>query len=111
MGQKSEPSPSDHVYVFGLDRSGRPRGARFTVLKDSIVSAAMDMGYFVLIKQPLAVTEIAMSLPLGTVHGRGKVVKLSIPLISQRLYSSVLDAAQNAAQADCPAAAIPHTLH
>lgn len=40
MGQKSEPAGFDQLFVLGLDHNGKPRGARFTVLKDSLVSAA-----------------------------------------------------------------------
>ena len=39
---KTEPAKADPVYVVGLDANGKPRGARFAELKDSIVSAAMD---------------------------------------------------------------------
>ncbi|ABQ33466.1 hypothetical protein [Bradyrhizobium sp. BTAi1] len=39
---KAEPAKIDPVYVIGLDAKGKPRGARFAELKDSIVSAAMD---------------------------------------------------------------------
>jgi hypothetical protein len=52
MGQRSEPPGFHQVYVLGLDHRGHPRGARFSVLKDSIVSAAMDMKYRILIRQP-----------------------------------------------------------
>jgi hypothetical protein len=41
MGQREEPSGADQVYVLVLDDDGNSRGARFTVLKDSIVSAAI----------------------------------------------------------------------
>jgi len=45
MGQKSEPAGFEQVYVLGIDQNGNRCGARFHVLKDSIVSAALDMNY------------------------------------------------------------------
>ena len=52
---KSGPAKVDPVYVLGLDANGKPRGARFPELKDSIASAAMDMNCRVLIDQPESV--------------------------------------------------------
>ena len=67
---KSEPAKVDQVYVLGLDANGKPRGARFAELKDSIVSAAMDMNCRVLIDQPEAVSALGMKLPVGRVLRR-----------------------------------------
>jgi hypothetical protein len=111
MGQKSEPVGYDQIYVLGLDRFGNPRGARFAVLKDSIVSAAMDMNCRVLIRQPDAVSALAMRLPLGCVHGSGKLVSLFIPIIRRELYAAILDAAQTSAQQERVAATTPATIH
>src|SRR5580704_11639426 len=79
MGKKSgknEPAKVDPVYVLGLDTNGKPRGARFGELKDNICSAAIDMNCRVLIEPPKAVSALGMKLPVGRVHGAGKVVKL-----------------------------------
>lgn len=96
MGQREEPSGTDQIYVLGLDHNGNPRGARFNVLKDSIVSAAMDMNCRILIRQPPEVGAVAGKLPLGYVLGTGKIVKLLIPRIGSRLYRQVLKAAWTA---------------
>lgn len=111
MGQKSEPAGFDQIYVLGLDPNGKPRGARFALLKDSIVSAAMDMNCRVLIRQPYAVSAVAMRLPLGKVHGTGRLVDLTIPRISRELYNDILDAAQTVAQQERAAATTPRTIH
>jgi hypothetical protein len=95
MGQISEPAGHDQVYIFGIDEGGKPRGARFTRLTDGIVSAAMDMNYRALIRQPDTVSVIAMKLPIGTVHG-GRRVKLFIPSITWTLYRRILQAAMAA---------------
>jgi len=83
---KTESAKVDQVYVLGLDANGKPRGARFAELKDSIVSAAMDMKCRVLIDQPAAVSALGMKLPVGRVYGGGKVVKLFVPNIRRELY-------------------------
>jgi hypothetical protein len=98
MGQKSEPTAFDQVYVLGLDRNGTPRGARFTILKDSIVSAAMDMNCRVLISQPPAVSSLGMTLPVGHVRGAGKLVTLYIPNISRELYDAIMHAVRSATE-------------
>lgn len=96
MGQKSEPPGFEQVYVLGLDHRGHTRGARFTVLRDNIVSAAMDINCHVLIRQPPEVSALARKLPVGNVLGTGKVVKLLIPRIGYDLYRQVLEATRDA---------------
>lgn len=113
MGQREEPSETNQVYVLGLDHNGNPRGARFTVLKDSIVSAAMDMDCRILIRQPPEVRAVARKLPLGYVLGTGKTVRLFIPRIRSCLYRQILGAAQTARihEETRIAAAISKTAH
>lgn len=113
MAQKSEPAGFDQIYVLGLDRNGKPRGARFTVLKDSIVSAAIDMNCRVLIRQPDPVSVLGMELPIGTVFGKGKLLKLFLPHIRRDLYRRILDAARIATEQENTRieAAIPGTIH
>jgi hypothetical protein len=95
---KNAPAKVDPVYVLGLDSNGKPRGARFGELKDNICSAAMDMNCRVLIDQPEAVSALGMKLPVGRVHGGGKVVKLFVPNIRRELYDQILEAARTAAE-------------
>src|SRR3954469_16196982 len=97
MGQKSEPSGFEQVYVLGLDHQGHPRGARFTALRDNIVSAAMDLNCRVLIRQPEPVSKLGMKLPLGGVFGKGKVVTLFVPNIGLELYKQILEVSRVAA--------------
>jgi hypothetical protein len=113
MGQKSAPAGFEQVYVLGLDQDGNPRGARFTILKDSIVSAAMDMNCHILIRQPAEVCALASKLPVGHVFGSGKVVTLLLPNIRRELYIAILEAERLAAQQDAlrTAATIPCTIH
>jgi hypothetical protein len=101
MGKKSgknEPAKANPVFVLGLDANGKPRGARFAELKDNIVSAAVDMNCRVLIDQPEAISALGMKLPVGRVHGGGKVVKLFVPNVRRELYDQLLEAARIAAE-------------
>lgn len=113
MGQKSAPAGFDQVYVLGLGANGRPRGGRFTILKDSIVSAAIDMNYRILIRQPAEVCAVARKLPIGHVFGSGKVVTLLLPNIRRELYVAILAAERLAAQQDNlrVAGALHRTIH
>ena len=113
MGQKSEPPMLDQVFILGLDRCGNARGARFTILRDSIVSAAMDLNCRVLIGQPHEVSALGRRLPMGTVLGTGVVVRLLVPNIRRGLYEAILDAARIAAQQEKARleAAISRTVH
>jgi hypothetical protein len=97
MGQKAEPAGFNQVYVLGIDPNGNPRGARFTVVKDSIVSAAMDLNCRVLIRQPEPVSKLGVKLPVGYVFGKGKVVTLLVPNIGWELYKQILRASRVAA--------------
>ena len=111
MAQKSEPAGFEQVYVLGLDRNGKPRGARFTVLKDSIVSAAIDMNCRVLIRQAHPVSVLGMELPRGTVFGKGKLVKLFVPYIRRELYISILEAIAAEQENTRIESTIARTLH
>lgn len=111
MGQKAEPAGFDQVYVLGLDAHGNPRGARFAILKDSIVSAAMDMNCRILISQAATVSALGMRLPVGHVRGTGKLVTLFIPPIKRKLYRAILDAARTVAQQERAAEMMPRTFH
>ncbi|MDA9467526.1 hypothetical protein [Bradyrhizobium sp. CCBAU 53415] len=113
MGQKSEPPEFDQLYVLRLDGDGTPRGARFAILRDSIVSAAMDVGCRIMIRQPPEVSALARKLPLGYVLGTGKVVKLLIPRIGYDLYRQILEATCTAGidKKTRIAAAVSTTVH
>jgi len=113
MAQKSEPAGFEQVYVLGLDHKGRPRGARFRALRDSIVSAAIDINCRVLLRQPEPVSALGMELPVGTVFGNGKLVKLFLPYLRLDLYLRILEATRIAAEQENTwiEAAIPRTIH
>ena len=92
---------------------GLDRNQQFAVLRDSIVSAAMDMNCRVLIEQPDAVSALGMKLPMGRVYGQGKLVKLCVPNIGRELYKGILEAARDAAEQEKARieATISRTIH
>jgi hypothetical protein len=71
-------------------------------LNDNICSAAIDMNCRVLIEPPEVVSALGMKLPVGRVHGAGKVVKLFVPNIRRELYDQILEAARIAAEQSDP---------
>lgn len=93
MTKKSvkKPDGGSPLYVFGLDESGKPRGARFPQgLKDNIVSAATDMKFNVVHDHSAEFAALGQKLPVGRIYGSGKSF---IPNIRRDLYDK-LKAAQ-----------------
>jgi hypothetical protein len=93
MAKKSvkKPDGGSPLYVFGLDESGKPRGARFPQgLQDNIVLAATDMKFNVVHDHSAEFTALGQKLPIGRIYGSGKSF---IPNIRRDLYDK-LKAAQ-----------------
>ena len=103
MSKKADPKPKDKMQgpylVYGLDKEGKPRGARYLTIRDDFVSTAMDMGLQVLLV-PDALAAIVAKLPLGRIYASGKAF---IPIIRRPLYDKLkavhdsLEAAQKIA--------------
>lgn len=75
------------VFAFGLDGSGKPRGARFTQgLNDQLVNAALEMNCRVIQNHSAALTALGMKLPVGRVYASGKAF---IPNIRRDLYEKL----------------------
>ena len=75
------------LYVFGVDESGKPRGARFPQgLKDNIVSAATDMKFNVVHDHSAEFTALGQKLPIGRIYGSGKSF---IPNIRRDLHDKL----------------------
>ncbi|AWM06080.1 hypothetical protein [Bradyrhizobium symbiodeficiens] len=75
------------LFVFGLDESGKPRGARFSELRDEIVRAALDMNCWVLHPAPDDFVPHGMKLPVGRLYASGRTF---IPNIRKALYDKLL---------------------
>jgi len=74
--------------VYGLDKEGKPRGARYLTIRDDFVSTAMDMGLQVLVV-PDELASIVAKLPLGRIYASGKAF---IPVIRRPLYDKLKEA-------------------
>ena len=65
---KKEANFNPPLYVFGLDENGKPRGARFSEVRDDIVTAALDMQCWVVYPAPEDFVPLGMKLPAGRLY-------------------------------------------
>lgn len=89
MTKKAEPKPMQGSYlIYGLDKDGKPRGGRFSKLRDDFVSAVMDMGFQV---QPIPdeLESLVAKMPLGRIYSSGKGY---LPPIRKALFDKIQDA-------------------
>lgn len=86
--RSSDPTVSE-LFVFGLDKLGRERGARFLSATEIAVKAATEDGYQAVAHPPLGFAEVAMDLPLGQINPTGR---FSIPTIRPELYRTIVSA-------------------
>ncbi|WP_156175710.1 hypothetical protein [Bradyrhizobium sp. LTSP849] len=75
------------LFVFGLDENGKPRGARFSEVRDEIVSAALNMNCWVVHPAAEDFVPHGMKLPLGRLYASGRAF---IPNIRKALYDKLL---------------------
>ena len=82
------PSP---LVLFGIDNRGKPKGARFGKEHASLaMKAATQLQLQVLASNDPKVAEITARLPVGRVHGTGRMF---VPFIRRDLYDQLLVAA------------------
>jgi hypothetical protein len=87
---KASNSPNTQMFVYGLDETGKPKGARFQATETEKVSpvvAAMKLQSFQTGSEE--VTSLGMKLPVGRIYARGKAF---IPNIKRELYDKILGA-------------------
>ena len=65
---KKEADLNSPLYVFGLDENGKPRGARFSEVRDDIVTAALDMKCWVVNPASEDFVPLGMKLPVGRLY-------------------------------------------
>ena len=83
---KKEANFNPPLYVFGLDENGKPRGARFSEVRDDIVNAALDMKCWVVYPAPEDFVPLGMKLPVGRLYASGRAF---IPNIRRDLYDKL----------------------
>ena len=79
------------LFLFGLDESGKPRGARFAESRDDILKAANTLGCLSVLNPPPAFAELGVKLPLGRIYSSGKAF---VPNIRRALYDKLVEAGQ-----------------
>jgi hypothetical protein len=83
-------TPDTDLFVYGLDETGKPKGARFPATemeKVSPVATAMKLQSCQARSEELA--SLGMKLPVGRIYARGKAF---IPNIKRDLYDKLLAA-------------------
>jgi hypothetical protein len=75
MGKQQEKktvATPDKLFVFGIDETGKARGARFAEFNGKLVTVAAEMKLTSVHPASAAFTEIGMKLPAGRLYASGK---------------------------------------
>jgi len=75
MGKQQEKkavATLDKLFVFGIDETGKARGARFAEFNSKIATVAAEMKLTSVHPASAAFTEIGMKLPAGRLYASGK---------------------------------------
>jgi hypothetical protein len=100
---KLSDNTTTELFVYGLDESGKPKGARFPATdteKVSPVVTAMKLQSCQARSEELA--SLGMKLPVGRIYARGKAF---IPNIKRDLYDKLLAAAASCKEEQDPSQA------
>ena len=90
------------VVLFGLDKNGKPKAARFADKHATLATkAAGPMDLHVLAITDPRIAEVAAHLPAGRIHANGRGF---VPFIRQDLYAKLVAAAGTTVAAGKPAA-------
>jgi hypothetical protein len=87
--EKKAPATPDKLFVFGMDDTGKPRGARFAEFNERALKFAVELKLTGVHPASPAFAEIGMKLPAGRLYSSGKAF---IPNIRKDLVEK-LDAA------------------
>jgi hypothetical protein len=79
-------TPTDKLFVFGVDNEGKPRGARFAEFNEKVVSAAAAINLTSVHLASAAFAEVAMQLPVGRLYASGKAF---VPPIRRELLGKL----------------------
>jgi len=81
---------TNQIFAFGLDDSGKPRGARFLQgVKDDALAVLREMRCQIVPDNVDAFSGLAINLPIGRIYASGKAF---IPNIRRDLYEKLLAA-------------------
>jgi hypothetical protein len=95
MTQKPDKKPTESgppLFTFGLDENGKPRGARFNEVREDIITAAINMGCWVVSPGSEEFLPHGMKLPVGRLYASGRAF---IPPIKRELFQKLLNTKGN----------------
>jgi hypothetical protein len=69
---KKAAATPDKFFVFGIDKNGKPRGARFAEFNERALNIAVDLMLTGVYPASPAFTEIGLKLPPGRLYASGK---------------------------------------
>jgi hypothetical protein len=88
-GKPTDPS-SGHLFVYGLDEAGKPKGARFpTTEAERVLPVVTAMNLRCSQAGSDETVDLGMKLPVGRIYARGKAF---IPNIKRDLYQKLVTA-------------------
>lgn len=98
---KKSSGAKDPLFVFGLDGTGKPIGARFAEgIYDPIICVAHELKCSMVHQHSKEFDELGMRLPMGRIYASGKAF---IPNIRQDLFDKLKEAQNKPGNPDSPA--------
>src|SRR6476619_6696089 len=101
MGKQSEKKTTgapDKFFVFGIDSTGKSRGARFPEFNDRVLKFALSIGMVGVHPASPAFTELAMKLPAGRLYASGKAFIPNTQRAAVKELNAILSSAGDASQ-------------
>jgi hypothetical protein len=83
---KKLPTGRDKFFIFGIDETGKTRGARFADFNEKVATVARDLGLTSVHPASAAFTEAGMKLPEGRLYASGKAF---VPPIKRELVEKL----------------------
>ena len=105
MGKQSEKKATntpDQFFVFGIDSTGKSRGARFAEFNDRALKFALDIGMVGVHPASPAFTELAMKLPAGRLYASGKAFIPNVRRDAVKELNAILGSAGDTSQQHRP---------
>jgi hypothetical protein len=101
MGKQSDKKATnapDKFFVFGIDSTGKSRGARFPEFNDRALKFALDIGMIGIHPASPEFTERAMKLPAGRLYASGKAFIPNIRRDAVKELNAILSSAGETSQ-------------
>jgi hypothetical protein len=89
MAKQPDKKPANtpaKFFVFGIDETGKTRGARFAEFNEKVATVAQDLGLTSVHAASVAFTEAGMNLPEGRLYTTGKAF---VPPIKRELVEKL----------------------